>query len=91
MPLPDSHLYSFLAYYLAAKSGIRKGGELVLECTESDLSQFYPGFSQDALTNIEREWIKTGIWDTNLFLEEIGVGGADYEHTERCDQSRLHQ
>ena len=71
--LPDSHLYSFLAYYLAAKSGIRKGGELVLEFTESDLSQFYPGFSQDALTNIEREWIKTGIWDTNLFLDEIGV------------------
>ena len=71
--LTDSHLYSFLAYYLAAKSGIRKGGELVLEFTESDLSQFYPGFSQDALTNIEREWIKTGIWDTNLFLEEIGV------------------
>ena len=71
--LPDSHLYSFLAYYLAAKSGLRKGGVLVLDFTESDLMQFYPGFSQDVLTNMEREWIKTGIWDSDLFLEEIGV------------------
>ena len=68
--LPDSHLYSFLAYYLAAKSGLRKGGELVLEFDDSDLARFYPGYSQDALTDMEKEWIQTGIWDKNTFLKE---------------------
>lgn len=70
IPISDKHFFSFLAYYLAAKSGLRKGGKLNLEFDDSDLEKFYPGYSQDALTDMEREWIKTGIWDENTFLEE---------------------
>jgi len=77
--VPDTHLYSFLAYYLAAKSGLRKGGELVLEFDDSDLPQFYPGFSPDTLTDMEREWIRTGIWDKNAFLEESRTKTATNE------------
>ena len=73
IPLPDSHLYSFLAYYLAAKSGLCKGGEIVLEFDESDLLQFYPGFSKSDITDIERNWMKSGIWDSDVFLDEIGA------------------
>ena len=74
IPIPDSHFSSFLAYYLAAKSGLRKGGELVLEFDDGDLARFYPGYSQDALTDMEKKWIQTGIWDSAAFLDEIGAG-----------------
>lgn len=70
LPISDGCFCSFLAYFLASKSGLRKGGKLSLEFDDSDLEKFYPGYSQDALTDMEREWIKTGIWDENTFLEE---------------------
>lgn len=73
MPVPDSHLYSFLAYYLAAKSGLLKDGEIVLDFDESALADFYPGYSHSALTDCERNWILTGIWDSGLFMKELGV------------------
>lgn len=70
IPISDKHFFSFLAYYLAAKSGLRKGGTLRLDFDDSDLAKFYPGFSASALTDNEREWIMTGIWDKDAFLEE---------------------
>lgn len=70
IPISDNHFSSFLAYYLAAKSGIRKGGELRLDFDDSDLIKIYSGFSPSALTESERAWITTGIWDKISFLEE---------------------
>ncbi len=73
IPISDSHLYAFLAYYLAAKSGLRKGGQLTLSFEDSDLPQFYPGFDPRALTVSERQWIQAGIWDKAGFMSEIGA------------------
>ena len=73
IPVSDSHLYSFLAYYLAKKSGVRMDGQLMLDFDDNNLTRFYPHFSLNALTDSEREWILTGIWDKNAFLKEIGT------------------
>ena len=73
IPVSDSHLYSFLAYYLAKKSGVHVGGQLMLDFDDNSLTRFYPHFSLNALTDSEREWILTGIWDKNAFLKELGT------------------
>ncbi|MBR2540898.1 MAG: hypothetical protein IKE85_08785 [Mogibacterium sp.] len=69
--VPDSHLYSFLAYYLVAKSGICRGGSPCIEFGDDDVKEFYPEFSPENLTNVERYWITTGIWDIEVFEEEL--------------------
>ena len=79
IPITDKHFFSFLAYYLASKSGLRKGGKLTLEFDDSDLEKCYPGFSSSVLTDMEREWIKTGIWDDNTFLEEARTNTEEEE------------
>ncbi|MBR4393776.1 MAG: hypothetical protein IKT07_07075 [Oscillospiraceae bacterium] len=73
MEIPDSCLYSFLAYYLTSRSGIRRDGKPTLEFDDHDIKQFYPGFSPDAVTEAERIWISAGIWDGDRFLEEIAA------------------
>ena len=71
--IPDGHLYSFLAYYLAAKSGVRKDGKMYMTFDEEEIKQFYPRYSSDDLTDIEREWIADGIWDSDSFGKELKV------------------
>lgn len=69
--IPDAHLYSFLALFLASKSGIYKGGELTLDFDDSDIMKAYPKYSPDDITDAERYWITTGIWDKDGFVAEI--------------------
>ncbi len=63
----DNRLYSFLAYYLSEKGGIYKDGMPCIEVDDKDIKELYPRFSQDELTDAERLWITTGIWDGRFF------------------------
>lgn len=67
----DDNLYSFLAYFLASKSGIHKNGELTLEFDDRDITDLYPKYSPDAMTEAERKWIESGIWNTDIYLEQM--------------------
>jgi len=67
----DDNLYSFLAYFLASKSGIHKNGELTLEFDDKDITGLYPKYSPDAMTEAERKWIESGIWNTDIYLEQM--------------------
>ena len=87
IPVSDSHLYSFLAYYLAKKSGIRMDGQLVLDFDDNSLTRFYPHFSMNALTDSEREWILTGIWDKHAFLKETGTLTETSQASDAADGS----
>ena len=40
---------------------------------EEEIKQFYPRYSSDDLTDIEREWIADGIWDSDSFGKELKV------------------
>ena len=59
----------------------------MLEFDESDLTRSYPGYSQNGITNMEREWIKTSIWDSSFFLEEIGSRQGNHEADVDADGS----
>lgn len=61
--VPDACLYSFLAYYIAAKSGICIDGKPKVNLSDDEIRQYYPRFSSDAITEVERAWIADGIWD----------------------------
>ena len=74
--IPDCRLYSFLAYYLTTRGGIRRNGKPSLDFDDTVIKQFYPGFSPDAITESERIWISTGIWDKDSFLKEIKAADA---------------
>ena len=64
-------MYSFLAYYLVARGGIMKDGKLCLTFEDKNISEFYPQYSPESMTDMERGWIVTGIWDKDIFLKEI--------------------
>lgn len=66
-----SHLYSFLAYYLVAKGGLLKDGKPHLTFEDKDIQEFYPQYSPESMTDMERGWIVTGIWNKDSFLKEI--------------------
>jgi len=71
LEVPDGCLYSFLAYYLASKSGIYKNGEHSLEFDDKDVMRLYPKYSPELMTEAEREWIDSGIWDSDRYLAEM--------------------
>lgn len=73
MEVPDGCLYSFLAFFLATKSGIYKDGEHTLEFDDSDIKRLYPKYSPELMTETEREWIESGIWDSGKYLEEMAA------------------
>ena len=66
-----AHLYSFLAYYLVARGGIMKDGKLCMTFADENIGAFYPQYAPESMTNMERRWIVTGIWDKDIFLKEI--------------------
>ena len=66
----DERLYSFLAYYLVAKCGICREGMPCIDFEDKDIKEFYPEYSPEALTDTEKCWISTGIWDSDAFAEE---------------------
>lgn len=66
-----AHLYSFLAYYLVARGGIMKDRKLCLTFEDKNIGEFYPRYSHESMTDMERGWIVTGIWDKEVFLKEI--------------------
>lgn len=82
--VPDSRLYSFLAYYLATESGICRGGVPCIDVSDDDIKEFYPEYSQDDMTEAERRWISSGTWDKEAFAAEnaslqqvISMGGIN--------------
>lgn len=71
MEIPDSCLYSFLAYYIAGKSGICIDGKPKVGLTDKEIKEYYPKFSSEAVTEAERVWISHGIWDNEAFHKEL--------------------
>lgn len=73
LQVPDGCLYSFLAFFLASKSGIYKNGGHTLEFDESDIKRLYSKYSPELMTESERDWIESGIWDSEKYLEEMAA------------------
>ena len=73
LEVPDGYLYSFLAFFLASKSGIYKNGEHTLEFDDSDIKQLYSKYLPELMTEAEREWIESGIWNSERYLEEMAA------------------
>ena len=73
LEVPDGYLYSFLAFFLASKSGIYKNGEHTLEFDDSDIKQLYSKYLPELMTEAEREWIESGIWNSARYLEEMAA------------------
>ncbi len=69
----DRCLYSFLALYLASKSGIYKDGEHTIKVDDSDIKRLYPKYSPELITEAEREWIECGIWDSKKYVKEMAA------------------
>lgn len=65
------HLYSYLAYYIVAKTGVMRNGKPSLSFEDKDILEFYPHYAPEAVTDSERRWITTGIWDKESFMKEI--------------------
>lgn len=64
---------SFIAYYLASKSGITKDGSPCYDPTDEEITQLYPRFTPGALPESVRHWIRFGFWDKALFEEELAA------------------
>ena len=68
---PKPYLRSFLAFYLAERSGIVRDGKTSYSFTDEDLARIYPGFSPAYLFDSVRTWIRDGYWDAERFKEEL--------------------
>ena len=67
----EPYLRSFLAFYLAERSGIVRDGKTSYTFTDEDLAGIYPGFSPAYLFDSVRSWIRDGCWDSARFAEEL--------------------
>ena len=64
-------LYSYLAYMFCHNNGIIMDGEAVFDFTAEDIRNLYPQYSDDMLFASVRNWIETGVFDKELFNEEL--------------------
>ncbi|MBO4289296.1 MAG: hypothetical protein J5865_04255 [Lachnospiraceae bacterium] len=67
----DPYLFSFVAYILITRNGIRKNGRPCFDFEEEDIRKLYPGYSSEALPECIRMWIEYGIWDDAAIREFI--------------------
>ncbi len=67
----DRYLYTFLAFTMAAKSGIYKKGRPTFDAQFEDIKTLYPKFSEDAMPDSLQSWILLGDWDEKTFLSEL--------------------
>lgn len=67
----EPYLCSFLSFYLADKSGIRREGKVTFSFTDEELRLLYPRFSPKYLFASVRQWIHESFWDKALFLREL--------------------
>ena len=65
------YLYSFVAYILITRNGIRKNGRPCFDFDEEDIRKLYPGYSSEALPECIRLWIESGIWDEAAIMEYV--------------------
>ena len=65
------YLYSFIAFFLSAKSGITKDKKYCYNPTDEEISQLYPRFSAECLFESVRNWVCFGYWNKESFMEEL--------------------
>ena len=44
-----------------------------MEIDDSDIKRLYSKYLPELMTETEREWIESGIWDSERYLEEMTV------------------
>lgn len=71
--LPDlsKYLYSFVAYTMAAKSGLIDEGEYGDLLSPGSVKKLYPLYSDNTMFPIAKHWITHGAWDDEEFRREI--------------------
>ncbi len=77
--VPDigRYLYSFIAFTLTSRSGIKKKGRQTFDFGDAEIKTLYPRYSEDAIGESIIKWVKTGDWDEELFRSEIGAAKPD--------------
>lgn len=74
----EPYLCSFIAFYLAEKSGIYKNGRTCYSVSDEEIRELYPRFSAESLFESVRQWTRFGYWNKKLFAEELSrVCAAD--------------
>ena len=72
----DRYLYSFIAYILISRNGLKKNGQLCFDYGEEDIRRLYPGYCPELLPECIRQWIEDGVWDEAaigaFFNEQFG-------------------
>ena len=71
----DRYLYSFIARVILLKNGICKNGQFCFDADEEDIKQLYPAYSSDVLPESVLRWIRYGIWDEDMIIEDISSQG----------------
>ena len=76
----DPYFCSFLAFYLAEKSGVCRDGKTTYTFSDDEVRELYPLFSPGCLFDSVREWICFGDWDKKQFMEELSrISTVDLE------------
>ncbi len=76
----DPYFRSFLAFYLAEKSGVCRDGKTTYTFSDDEVRELYPLFSPSFLFDSVREWICFGDWDKKQFMEELSrISTVDLE------------
>ncbi len=76
----DPYFCSFLAFYLAEKSGVCRDGKTTYTFSDDEVRELYPLFSPSFLFDSVREWICFGDWDKKQFMEELSrISTVDLE------------
>ena len=67
----DPYFCSFIAFFLAEKSGVCRDGNTTYTFSDEEVGELYPRFSPGFLFDSVREWIRFGDWDKRRFMEEL--------------------
>ena len=67
----DPNFHSFIAFYLAEKSGVCRNGKTSYTFSDEEVGALYPLFSPGFLFDSVRNWICFGSWNKRQFMEEL--------------------
>ena len=81
----DHYLTTFIAYMIAAKSGIAEEGDYGFVFSDEKVKLIYPIFNSAFLPDFARQWILYGNWDEDRIETEIEEIATRYNAKEPKD------
>ncbi|WP_108775287.1 P-loop NTPase fold protein [Lactimicrobium massiliense] len=71
VPDLDKYLYSFLAYSMVSKSGIKLSNDEDQMFTDNETSDIYPLYENSKMFDSAKNWVNKGEWNQNAFSREL--------------------